>query len=180
MSAYYVIAIVIVAGAVVLSAIGLTRENFPPDVRVGRAVMAGTLVAVIVGIVALIATTEKEHPREEAAEAASEEQAVEEGKRGSPKEGGTIAVTEKEYSITIEGGNELEAGSLNLSVANEGKIEHDLAIEGEQIGDEPKTPLIKPASAVPLEVELPAGEYKFYCTVPGHEQSGMKTDVTVK
>jgi uncharacterized cupredoxin-like copper-binding protein len=29
-------------------------------------------------------------------------------------------------------------------------------------------------------VDLPPGEYKFYCTVPGHEQSGMKVDVTVK
>ena len=180
MSAYYVIAIVVVVGAVVLSAIGLTREDFPPNTRAARAVMAGTLVAVVAGVIALLATTEKEHPREEAAHAAAEEQAVEKGKREAPGAGDTIAVTEKEYSIAIEGGNSLEAGSLNLAVANEGKIEHDLAIEGEQIGDEPKTPLIKPASTVPFEVELPAGKYKFYCTVPGHEQAGMVTDVTVR
>ena len=36
MSAYYVIAIVIAVGAIVLSAIGLTREDFPPTVRAGR------------------------------------------------------------------------------------------------------------------------------------------------
>ena len=180
MSAYYVIAIVIVAGAVVLSAIGLTREDFPPTTRAARAVMAGTLVAVIAGVIALLATTEKEHPREEAAHAAAEEQAAEQGKRPPPESGAAIAVAEDEFSIKIEGGNELEAGPLNLAVANEGKIEHDLAIEGEEIGDEPKTPLIKPASTVPFEVELPAGEYRFYCTVPGHAESGMETDVTIR
>jgi uncharacterized cupredoxin-like copper-binding protein len=180
MSAYYVIAIVIVAGAVVLSAIGLTREDFPPTTRAARAVMAGTLVAVIAGVIALLATTEKEHPREEAAHAAAEEQAAEQGKRPPPESGEAIAVAEDEFSIKIEGGNGLEAGPLNFAVANEGKIEHDLAIEGEEIGDEPKTPLIKPDSAVPFEVELPAGEYRFYCTVPGHAESGMETDVTVR
>jgi uncharacterized cupredoxin-like copper-binding protein len=186
MSAYYVIAIVIVAGAVVLSAIGLTRENFPPDVRVGRAVMAGTLVAVVVGIIALLATTEKEHPREEAAHAAAEEadkKVAEEGKEGQtapPESGQAVAVTEAEFSVALEGGEELEAGPHTFSVANKGKIGHDLAIEGEGLDKEPKTPLIDPGKTAELKADLRAGEYKFYCTVPGHEQSGMATDVTVK
>lgn len=182
MTAYYVIAIVIAVGAIVLSAIGLTREDFPPTVRAGRAVMAGTLLLVVAGVIALLATTHVEHPREEAAEAAAEEKAVEEGKpaeRGS-KAGETVDVTEDEFSIALDGGNQLAAGPYTFAVANEGAIEHDLAIEGDQLEDEAKTKLIPPKEAVPLEVDLPPGEYKFYCTVPGHEQSGMKADVTVK
>ena len=31
-----------------------------------------------------------------------------------------------------------------------------------------------------LAVALKPGKYKFYCTVPGHEQAGMKVQVTVK
>ena len=50
--------------------------------------MAGTLLLVIAGVIALLATTHVEHPREEAAEAAAEEKAVEEGK---PAEGGKPA-----------------------------------------------------------------------------------------
>jgi uncharacterized cupredoxin-like copper-binding protein len=182
MSAYYVIAIVIAVGAIVLSAIGLTREDFPPTARAGRAVMAGTLLLVIAGVIALLATTHVEHPREEAAEAAAEEKAVEEGKaaESGSKAGKTVDVTEDEFSIALEGGNQLAAGPYTFAVANEGAIEHDLAIEGESLDEEPKTKLISPKSVAPLEVELSAGEYKFYCTVPGHEQSGMKTDVTVK
>jgi uncharacterized cupredoxin-like copper-binding protein len=182
MTAYYVIAIVIAVGAIVLSAIGLTREDFPPTARAGRAVMAGTLLLVIGGVIALLATTHVEHPREEAAEAAAEEKGVEEGKPapGDSKAKETVDVTEDEFSIALEGGQELAAGPHTFAVANAGKIEHDLAIEGDQLDEVLKTELIPPDDVAPLEADLPPGKYKFYCTVPGHEQSGMKTDVTVR
>jgi plastocyanin len=186
MSAYYVIAIVIAVGAIVLSAIGLTREDFPPTVRAGRIVMAGTLLLVSAGIVALLATTHREHPREEAAEArekAAEEQVAGEGKAGQtgPAEAGeTVAVTEDEFSIALEGGDQLGAGPHTFAVANEGKIGHDLAIEGEGLAEEPKTPIIDPGGEADLEADLKPGSYRFYCTVPGHAESGMETDVEVR
>ena len=31
-----------------------------------------------------------------------------------------------------------------------------------------------------VSIELPAGEYEFYCPVSGHEQAGMKGTLTVK
>lgn len=186
MSAYYVIAIVIAVGAIVLSAIGLTREDFPPTARAGRAVMAGMLLLVIGGVVALLATTHVEHPREEAAEAAAEkaeEKTAEEGKTGQtgpPESGETVAVDEEEFSVALEGGDQLEAGPHTFAVTNKGKIEHDLAIEGGGLKAEPKTPLIDPGKTAELKADLKPGKYKFYCTVPGHEQSGMATDVTVR
>jgi plastocyanin len=188
MSAYYVIAIVVVVGAVVLSAIGLTREDFPPNVRVGRTVMAGTLLAVIAGVIALLATTDKEHPREEAAHAAAEKAAEEKGgkpggEEGAPPPAGggeTTPVVEKEFSIVLEAGDQLAPGPHTFAVANEGKIQHDLAIEGNGLDKEPKTPLIDPGKTADLKADLKAGKYKFYCTVPGHEESGMATDVTVR
>jgi uncharacterized cupredoxin-like copper-binding protein len=182
MSAYYVIAIVIAVGAIVLSAIGLTREDFPPTARAGRAVMAGTLLLVAGGVIALLATTHVEHPREEAAEAAAEEKAGGEAKAGQPaaEAGQKVGVKEKEFSITLEGSKELKSGPYTFEVANTGKIEHDLAIEGEALPKEPKTPLIDPGKSATLIADLKPGKYKFYCTVPGHEQSGMKIDVNVR
>jgi uncharacterized cupredoxin-like copper-binding protein len=187
MSAYYVIAIVIAVGAIVLSAIGLTREDFPSTAGAGRAVMAGTLLLVVAGVIALLATTHVEHPREEAAEAAAEEKAVEEkaggeAKAGQPtaEEGQKVGVKEKEFSIALEGSKELKPGPYTFEVANTGKIEHDLAIEGEALPKEPKTPLIGPGKSATLNADLKPGKYKFYCTVPGHEQSGMRVDVTVR
>jgi uncharacterized cupredoxin-like copper-binding protein len=179
MTAYYVIAIVIAVGAVVLSAIGLTREDFPPTVGAARAVMAGTLVLVLAGIMALLVTTDKEHPREEAAEA--REQAAEaQGEGAVQGEGGgrTVRVAEDEFSVKIESGNTLKPGRYRFRVANRGKIEHDLETEGE--GVEEKTPLIAPGEEAALEVDLKPGQYRFYCTVPGHAESGMETEVTVK
>jgi len=186
MSAYYVIAIVIAVGAVVLSAIGLTREDFPPTARAARILMGGTLLLVTAGIVALLATTHREHPREEAAEAreqAAEQQGAGEGETGQagPAEAGkTVAVTEDEFSIALEGGERLEAGPHTFAVANEGQIGHDLAIEGEGLAEEPKTPIIDPGAEADLEADLEPGTYRFYCTVPGHAEQGMETDVTVE
>ena len=31
-----------------------------------------------------------------------------------------------------------------------------------------------------VEADARAGEYEFYCSVPGHEQGGMKGTLTVK
>jgi uncharacterized cupredoxin-like copper-binding protein len=181
MSAYYVIAIVIAVGAVVLSAIGLTREDFPPSIRAARIVMAGTLLLVTAGIVALLATTHREHPREEAAEA-SEQAAVAQGEGAVQGEGGgtTVRTEEKEFSIKLRGGNSLTAGKYRFAVVNRGKIGHDLAIEGEGLAREPKTAIIDPGEEADLQADLKPGAYRFYCTVPGHAESGMETDVTVK
>jgi len=181
MSAYYVIAIVIAVGAVVLSAIGLTREDFPPSARAARILMGGTLLLVAAGIVALLATTHREHPREEAAEA-SEQAAEKQGEGAVQGQGGgtTVRTVEEEFSIKLEGGDSLSAGKYRFAVVNRGKIGHDLAIEGEGLAREPKTAIIDPGEEADLEADLKAGTYRFYCTVPGHAESGMETDVTVK
>jgi uncharacterized cupredoxin-like copper-binding protein len=91
----------------------------------------------------------------------------------------TVKVSEKEFAIALTGGNELKAGNYSFQVANVGKIQHDLAIEGDGI-KESKTPLINAGQSKALQVELKPGKYKFFCTVPGHEQAGMKVDVTVR
>jgi uncharacterized cupredoxin-like copper-binding protein len=179
MTAYYVIAIVIAVGAVVLSAIGLTREDFPPTVGAARAVMAGTLILVLAGIVTLLATTHKEHPREEAAEAREKAAEAQGETAGGGERGGTrVRTVEDEFSIKIESGDTLRPGQYTFVVDNRGQIDHDLEIEGE--GVEEKTPLIGPGKEADLTADLKPGKYRFYCTVPGHAESGMDTEVTVR
>ena len=39
-------------------------------------------------------------------------------------------MTEKEFSIALAGGKSLTAGKYAFDVQNEGKIQHDLAIDG--------------------------------------------------
>jgi uncharacterized cupredoxin-like copper-binding protein len=184
MAAYYVLGVCFVLFAAGLTALGLTREGFPPTESGGRALMAAAGVIALVTFVVLLATTEREHPREEAKKQAAEKKA-ETAPAGAPAQNGAapgqgqagaVEVVEKEYSIDLPGGEDLKAGKLTFDVANQGAIQHDLAVEG---GKEAKTPLIAAGKQATLQVDLPPGKYKLYCTVPGHEQLGMKAEVTV-
>jgi uncharacterized cupredoxin-like copper-binding protein len=183
MTAYYVLGIAMVVLAVVLSAVGLTREGFPPSKGAARAIMIGTGVLVLTGAAVLIASTEKEHPRAEAAEKAelaAEEKAGENPEGAVQGQGGgkTVRAVEKEFSIDLAGGDALKPGKYRFQVVNQGKIEHDLKIEGD--GVEEKTALIGPGEEAALEADLKPAKYRFYCTVPGHAQSGMDIDVSVR
>jgi len=85
----------------------------------------------------------------------------------------TVAVTESEFKIALAS-TSLKAGKITFDIKNTGKLPHDLAIKGGQ-----KTKLIQPGGSGQLTVTLKPGRYHLYCTVPGHEQAGMKVDITV-
>jgi plastocyanin len=188
MAVYYTLGILLVVWALGISFLGLARDDFPPSGSGARLLIGISGVIVVGALVALLATTEKEHPKEEAAaEAAAKKQEkppsgappAQQPKPAPAAQGGkTVKATEKEFSIALAGGNSLKAGKYTFAVQNAGKIQHDLAIEGQ--GKEVKTPLIDGGQSKDLAATLKAGKYKFYCTVPGHEQAGMKVDVTVK
>jgi len=85
----------------------------------------------------------------------------------------TVQVTETEFKIALAG-YKAKAGKFTFQVKNAGKIAHDLAIKGG-----PKTKLIQPGQSATLIVTLKPGKYHLYCSVPGHEQAGMKVDITL-
>jgi uncharacterized cupredoxin-like copper-binding protein len=175
MAVYFVIGGAIVAWALILSFGGMARVKDFPDESRGRLLMIVSGTLCLAGFIALVATTEKEHPREEAKAEAAEKKPEE------PSAGGKSAfvVNEKEYSIQLAAAAPLHAGPLAFDVKNVGKIQHDLAIDTGG-AREPKTPLIDPGKSARLQANLKPGKYKIYCTVPGHEQLGMKDEVTVR
>jgi uncharacterized cupredoxin-like copper-binding protein len=85
----------------------------------------------------------------------------------------TVQVTETEFKIALAG-YKAKAGKFTFDVKNAGKIPHDLAIKGG-----PKTKLIQPGATAQLVLTLKPGRYHLYCSVPGHEQAGMKVDIAV-
>jgi uncharacterized cupredoxin-like copper-binding protein len=93
----------------------------------------------------------------------------------TPPQATTVAVTETEFKISLPS-TELKAGKITFEVKNDGKIEHDLAIKGM---DE-KTKLIPAGGSEDLTVTLKPGAYELYCSVAGHEEAGMKLEVTVR
>jgi len=186
MAVYFVLGSILVAWGLGLAIYGLLRSDFPPSGSAGRALVGVTVLLVAGTLVALLATTSREHPKEEAAAKAAETKAAA-GTQGAAAQGApapatgagkTVKVSEKEYSIALAGSSKLKAGKYTFAVANTGKIQHDLAIQGDGV-QEAKTPLINAGESKTLSVDLKAGKYKFYCTVPGHEQLGMRVEVTV-
>src|SRR6266540_6607815 len=181
MAVYFVLGAMLVVWGLGLALFGLFRADFPPSGQAGRALIGVTVLLAIGTLTALLISTDKEHPREEAAAKAAEaEREAAAPPATAPAGGGakTVKVTEKEFSIALAGGNKLTPGRHTFAVDNTGKIQHDLTIEGDGI-KEAKTPLIDAGQSKNLAVDLKPGTYKFYCSVPGHEQAGMKVAVTV-
>ena len=88
----------------------------------------------------------------------------------------SVPVTETEFKIAVPKST-LPAGSYSFEVKNDGKIEHDLVIEGNGVDE--KTPTIEAGKTATLEVDLKPGTYDVYCSIPGHKQAGMDVKLTV-
>src|SRR5437763_11409942 len=63
-----------------------------------------------------------------------------------------------------------KAGKVTIAFTNQAPLSHDVAIEsssGQSLGSTP----VFSGGTKSLSVELKAGTYKFFCTVPGHRQA---------
>ena len=72
-----------------------------------------------------------------------------------------------------------KAGKVDVTFDNPQQLTHDVAFEdsgGKEVG---KTDLIADSTA-DTAIEFKAGEYTFYCTVPGHREAGMEGTLTVE
>lgn len=87
--------------------------------------------------------------------------------------GVVLTVTGAEYAFTPP---TLTAspGKTTIRFTNKGVVEHDFVIDALHV-----KVLAKPGKTAEATVTLKAGTYKFYCTIPGHLQSGMQGKLTV-
>lgn len=100
---------------------------------------------------------------------------------GDPGEGDEVAETVDLIAGDIYYENEpseLPIGSTRFVMENEGNIEHNLILE--ELGDRTVIGDVPGGQTGEGEVTLEAGEYTFYCSIPGHRQAGMEFSVTVE
>ena len=71
-----------------------------------------------------------------------------------------------------------KAGKVEITFTNASPVPHDVAIKGNGANAGP-TEQISGGGTADLTATLKPGTYEFYCTVPGHEQAGMKGTLTV-
>ena len=67
---------------------------------------------------------------------------------------------------------------MTLLSKNDAPVPHDISIKGggvDEQGDQ-----VTDGGTSKLSVRLKPGKYTYYCSVPGHEQGGMKGTLAVK
>jgi plastocyanin len=71
-----------------------------------------------------------------------------------------------------------KAGAVSIDFTNMAPLSHNLTIESSSHAVLGATPTFQGGSKT-LSLNLKAGVYKFYCSVPGHRMAGMEGTLTV-
>ena len=87
-----------------------------------------------------------------------------------------VVAKETEFKIALPKAA-VHAGQVTFDVQNDGKIPHDLVVQGNGVDE--KTPLLDAGQSKTLSVDLKPGTYDLYCSVPGHKEAGMDVKLTV-
>jgi mono/diheme cytochrome c family protein len=72
------------------------------------------------------------------------------------------------------------AGTLQIDSRNASSVPHDIALasaDGSELG---KGATVSGGGVSRVDVDLRAGRYTFYCTLPGHREAGMEGSLTVR
>ncbi len=70
-----------------------------------------------------------------------------------------------------------KAGTVTLKAMNPQSVSHDISIKGN--GVDVQGNQVSNGGTSTVTANLTPGTYEFYCSVPGHEQAGMKGTLTV-
>jgi mono/diheme cytochrome c family protein len=70
---------------------------------------------------------------------------------------------------------EAKAGKVTLETKNDASVPHNIALQGGPAGA-----VVSGGKISKVTVNLKPGSYTFFCSVPGHEQAGMKGTLTVR
>ncbi|MEA2473822.1 MAG: hypothetical protein QOE06_1737 [Thermoleophilaceae bacterium] len=71
-----------------------------------------------------------------------------------------------------------KAGTVTIDMNNPSDVPHAIAVEGNGVDKDGQT--VQKGGTSTVTVKLKAGQYTFYCPVPGHRQGGMEGKLTVK
>lgn len=88
--------------------------------------------------------------------------------------GQTLSVTATEFTFDPDALQAPAGTDVTISVTDAGTIEHDFTLDeaGLKIA-------VKPGETRSGTINLEAGTYTFYCSVPGHREAGMEGTLTV-
>jgi uncharacterized cupredoxin-like copper-binding protein len=159
------------------------RPQFPGR---GLRVFVATCVLFFVGMISAVIfiareTSEAEAKGEEPTTTettgtTTETSTTETGTTGTTQAAQNVVAKETEFKIALPK-IAVHAGQVTFDVQNDGKIPHDLVVQGN--GVDAKTPLLDAGQSKTLSVDLKPGTYDLFCSVPGHKEAGMDVKLTV-
>ena len=104
----------------------------------------------------------------------------------APATGGTTAAQKLSLAANPEGQLKYatssltaKAGSISINFTNAAPLEHNVNVESASGSVVGATPTFQGGSKT-LSLNLKAGKYKFFCSVPGHRAAGMEGTLTVQ
>jgi hypothetical protein len=95
----------------------------------------------------------------------------------SPPPPARLGVTAREWSLVLSR-SVLPAGRALVQLQNFGEDAHNLRIESADASID--VPLTESGEVQQAQGTLPAGDYKVYCTLPGHDAAGMHARLVVQ
>jgi plastocyanin len=190
---FYILGITLTVSAVVVSLLGIRDNSFPGRMMPLLAGYFALLVAGTATFAVLNAetnTTERTENQEAAQElfgsgtAAVEPAATTPAPTEKPPEkakgpGGTVKLAADPTELLYDTKKlTSKPGKVTIDFDNPAQLEHDVAVaKGSAVLG--KTDLIAQGKTS-TSVELAAGTYTFFCTVPGHREAGMVGTLQIK
>ena len=160
---YYVAGGVLALWAVVLAVWGISHAEFPGSQGRGRLVMLTSFVLVVATMTAAVVTG-GEHAQEGAKAAGTTPRATGRALQLAADPGGALRFDKNRAAVL--------AGRVMVRFRNQSTVAHNVTIaQGSRRLGATKTIT---GSMATLALQLPPGQYVFFCSVPGHRQSGME------
>jgi plastocyanin len=92
--------------------------------------------------------------------------------------GGTITIDAIEGTAYSTTAAQAPPGKITFDMPNKSSIQHNIALQDN--GVDQKGKIVGKGQTSTISVDVKPGKYTFYCSVPGHEEAGMKGTLTVK
>ena len=197
---FYVFGIALVVLALVISFAGLRSERFPGSrglYAVGLGIM-GALVVASCAFAVVLSREEADHREEEVAEFEAEQEEAEEAAAAEEDPGTTPAgeepqieteakaetleLTSPETGDLVFEPDELDArvGEITIEYTNPSDVPHNVAIESPEGEELAQGETVTGGDTGAATAALEAGDYTYFCSIPGHRESGMEGVLTVE
>lgn len=177
-TAFHVVGGVLALWAVVLSALGVMRHDFPGKGAGQRVVMAISAL-LVAGAIGTAIGTAKDAPK------GGPKGGAEAGKvnKAAPPSGPikTLPISADPSGQFRFDKAALQAapGSVRITMNNLSPVPHNIALEGPG-GVKEQGPTVAKGGSSEIEATVQPGSYTYFCAVPGHRQAGMQGTLTVK